>query len=109
MWVARLIAKICCIVLNTMFFVVGIMFLVTAMNRDLSGVIESIIMGIVVFFARVRLGHFLLETDGNTYRYEGVFARYYKGYYVDLFTLIVTILFAGLMIFVGVYSEWWME
>ena len=109
MLVVRIIAKICSVVLNIMFFAAMIGIVATMVDRDLSGVIQTIIMAMVVFFARIRVAHFLAETQGKSYRYEGIFARYYKGYYIDLITFFVALLFAGLAIFAGVYTEWWME
>ena len=114
MLVVRGIAKICCWVSNCMLFfcllgvfVEGVLEGVSEENR--STVIELIMFGVLIFFARVRLGHFLYQTEGKTYRYEGVFARYYPGYYIDLITLIVTFL---IVIVSGVsyaYFEWWIE
>ena len=78
-------------------------------ERNLSAAIQLIIFGVLLFFSKVRLGHFLYETDGKTYRYEGVFARYYPGYYIDLITLIVTFLIVIVSGVLYAYSEWWIE
>ena len=74
MLVVRGIAKICCWVSNCMLFfcllgvfVEGVLEGVSEENR--STVIELIMFGVLIFFARLRLGHFLYQTEGKTYRY----------------------------------------
>ena len=110
MLVARGIAKICCWALNCMLFVclLGIL-VVGVIERNLSAAIQLIMFGALLLFASVRLGHFLYETEVITYRYEGVFARYYRGYYIDLITLIVTFLTVIVTGVLYAYSEWWIE
>ena len=109
MSVARIIAKICCVALNLGMFAALIGSLVTGAEGDLIGVIQLIILGIVIFLTRLRLGHFLDETQGKTYQYGGIFARYYKGYYIDVLTLNVTFLIVVISGILYAYVEWWME
>ena len=110
MLVVRGITKICCWVLNCMLFAILIgIFVEGVIERHLSAAVGLIMFGALIFFSRVRLGHFLYETEGKSYRYEGVFSRYYPGYYIDLITLIVTFLIVIVSGVLYAYSEWWVE
>ena len=104
------IAKICCWALNCMLFVclIGI-FVKIVIDRHVSAAVGLMMFGGLIFFFRVRLGHFLYETEVITYRHEGVLSRYYPWNYIDLISLIVTF---SMLIVSGVlyaYAEWWVE